>query len=206
MHRFAVHMLSPQCLILVAMLKSGILKNLKAGAGKTQKGEQSMLYTNVTTKFYTDPSGNPATSKYFVCENGTVRAKVAANKMYAAIDRNICYVDQAARDLFGAGYKGKTATYSSSTEEVTMTWKKSESSDKTVIGVLSNTTTNNRVYEFQCDSSGNITWRHMGSKITDSYNPGETGITETQVDTKAASYMNSAETQITSTCDGVSIT
>lgn len=165
-----------------------------------------MLYTNVTTKLYTDPSGSSATSKYFVCENGTVRAKVAANEMYAGINRNICYVDQAARDLFGLGYKGETATYSATTGKVTMTWRKKESPDKTVVGVVSNTTTNNRVYEFECDGSGNITWRHMGSKITGSYNPGETSISETQVNTKAATYMNSEQTRVTSTCDGVSIT
>lgn len=161
-----------------------------------------MLYTNVTTKFYTEPSGNPATSKYFVCENGTVRAKVAANEMHAGINRHICYVDQAARDLFGGGYKGETATYSSTTGEVTMIWRKKESPDKTVIGVLSTTTTKNRIYEFECDGSGNITWRHMGSKITGSYDPGTTDISETQVNTKAATYMNQEQTLVTSTCNG----
>ncbi len=158
-----------------------------------------MLYENEVRTFCSQPSdSSKPTSKYFVCKNGTVRAKVAAGEIYAT-PFNICYVDQAARNHFGKGYKGASVTYSAQDSEVTMVWEHKDDSSKTVtvVGKVSPDTTHNRVYEFECDDDGDITHRHMGSLMTSDFDGKSSGYSEDDVDDACAGLMNSEQNKIT---------
>lgn len=158
-----------------------------------------MLFDNVLAEFYSQPSDpKKPTSKYFVCANGTVRAKLAADEVYSR-PYNICYVDQEARNYFGKGYKGKSASYSEEKKQVSMVWahKNDSSKEVTVIGKLTSDDTHNRVYEFDCDDSGVIGSKHMGSKITDTFNAQSSGHSEDDVDTACAKLMNSQKSRVT---------
>ena len=59
-----------------------------------------MLYSNIPTRFSTNPGEGIASSRYYVFKNGTIRAKFAAQEIHVRPGKNICYIagDVDARD------------------------------------------------------------------------------------------------------------
>ena len=147
-----------------------------------------MFYQNISQTFYTDAADRP-TSKYFVCANGLIRAKTAIKTLHIRPGKNICFTNVAdGSDVLEYGVKSVKLRQDG---DLDITLKNNAQVRASKVHSVQY---NNPVDFYLDQASGNYeSGRHVGHTIVNQYNGRDSGISEQQINDRAAQFIQDGQ-------------